>query len=377
VEKETGGSMLTLPDHFSKFLMNIQPGLERVALAQAFPNGIRDYLQETDLIATTQPHSRLTGSYARYTAIKNIKDVDIILFADSSYRDEGDKGPEELLDDLVTALKGLPKALGDESGYIDAELALRRQRRSVNVCISLKGESFAIDVVPATLIDGINDAFWIPDKEWNKWIKSNPLGYGKYLNTLNKEGKDKVIHLMKMLKHWRDVRMIYRRPKSYWLECMVVKHIEDNHLVFDDKSHAELFADLIQAIYDDFLPEWEDEDEVPKISDPMLGNNVAWNWERAEFETFMRRVDESRKWASRALSCDSEEDAIELWQKVFNRGDEEYFPSTMDDTLKTLAEGSKAGTLRYTSTGIILSRSSPEIQSRESPPHRFYGVDEE
>jgi len=369
--------MLTLPDHFTKFLMNIQPKPERLALAQAFPNEIRDYLQESELIATIYPHSRLAGSYARNTAIKDIKDVDIVLFAVSSYRDDKDKGLEKLLNDLVAALKDLPEALGDENGYLDAELALRRQRRSVNVCISLKEESFAMDIVPAVLIDGINEVFWIPDKEWNKWIKSNPLGYGKYLSTLNKECKDKVVPLMKMLKHWRDARMIYRRPKSYWLECMVVKHIEGDHLVFDDKSNAELFANLIQAIYDDFLPEWEDEDRVPKISDPMLGNNVAWNWKRAEFETFMRRVDESRKWAERALNCDSEEDAIELWQKVFNRDDEGYFPSTIDDTLKALAEGSKAGTLRYTSTGIILPRPSPEIQSRESPPHRSYGIDEE
>lgn len=369
--------MLTLPDHFSKFLMNIQPGLERVALAQAFPNGIRDYLQETDLITTTQPHSRLTGSYARNTAIKNIKDVDIILFADSSYRDDGDKGPEELLDDLVTALKGLPKALGDESGYVDAELALRRQRRSVNVCITLIGELFAVDVVPAVLIGGANETFWIPDKEWNKWIKSNPLGYGKYLSALNKKYKDKVVPLIKMLKHWRDVQMIYRRPKSYWLECMVVKHIEDDRLIFDDKSHAELFSNLLQSIYGDLLPVWEDEDKVPIIPDPMLGNNVAWNWKRSEFETFMRRVDESRRWAERALNCEKDADAIDLWQKVFNKDDEEYFPSNVDDTLKALAEGSRVGTLRYTSTGIILPRPSPDIQSWESPSHRFYGDGDE
>jgi hypothetical protein len=369
--------MLTLPDHFTKFLMNIQPKPERVALAQAFPDEIRKYLQKTDLIITTPPHSRLAGSYARNTAIKNIKDVDIILFADSSYRDDGDKGPEELLDDLVTAIKDLPEALGDENGYIDAELSLRRQRRSVNVCITLKGEPFAVDVVPSVLIEEVDETFWVPDKDWNKWIKSNPLGYGKYLSALNKKHKDKIIPLIKMLKHWRDVQMIYRRPKSYWLECMVVKHIEGNHLNFDDKSHAELFANLLQAIYDEFQPIWDDENKVPQISDPMLGNNVAWNWKRAEFETFMRRVDESRKWAGRALNDEEEGDAIELWQKVFNNDDEKYFPSNVDDSLKALAESSRAGTLRFTSTGIILPGPSADSQSWESPSHRFYGVEDE
>src|SRR4030067_3870088 len=287
--------MIVLPDHFTGLLSNIQPSPKRIGLAQKIPDLIRNYLQSTDLIATVNPHSRLVGSYARNTAIKDIKDVDIIVFANSSYRKDKDNNPNTLLDDLVTALRELPRVLGDEFGYIDTELFLRRQRRSVHVCITLEEEPLDIDIVPAVLKGEIDDTLWVPDKDWNKWIESNPLGYGKYLSGLNKKHGGKVIPLVKMLKQWRDTQMIYRRPKSYWLECLIVNYVEDDQIIIDDKSHAEIFANLLKEIFDNYSNVIEKENKVPIIPDPMLRNNVAWNWERPEFETFMRRVDESRK----------------------------------------------------------------------------------
>jgi hypothetical protein len=94
--------------------------------------------------------------------------------------------------------------------------------------------------------------------------------------------------------------MIYKRPKSYWLECLVVHQIGKKVKV-DGKSYAELFADMLDAIYDKFSCILNDTDKVPEIADPMLGHNVAFNWERSHFETFMLRVDESRKWARHSL----------------------------------------------------------------------------
>jgi hypothetical protein len=107
-----------------------------------------------------------------------------------------------------------------------------------------------------------------------------------------------------------------------------------------------------------------------------LENNVAWNWERAEFETFMRRVDQSRSWATRALESDCEADAIELWQKVFNReGEDEYFPSIVEDTAKAMAAARVANSLRVTSTGALVTGRLPGTPSVPSPVHQFYGDD--
>lgn len=239
-------------------------------------------------------------------------------------------------------------------------------------------ETFNVDVVPVILADNLDEPLWIPDREWSKWIKTDPLGYGKYLSALNKVNGYKVIPLIKMLKHWRDVRMVYRRPKSYWLECILVNLIDRKKIEFDGRSYAEIFSTLLNEIYLDFEADFEKEKAVPKVSDPMLGNNVAWNWERSEFETFMRRVYECSKWAIRALESNDEEEAIVLWQNIFNRdGQDEFFPLKVEDSVKELAAARNAGTIRVTPSGALLTGSVPGVTSWASPAHRFYGMENE
>jgi hypothetical protein len=372
--------MYTLPDHFDKFLTNIQPRENRSVLAQTIPEFVRDYLKGTDLLKTVAPQSRLAGSYGRRTAIKNIKDVDTLVFINPDYKTGKDREPINVLNDLVDALQDLPKYLGDYEGTIDADLAIRRQRRSVHVTFTLSSgngqvdEAFEMDVVPVVALDGLDKSLWVPDWDWSKWIETDPLGYGGYLSAINKVNCGKVKPLIKMLKHWRDVRMIYLRPKSYWLECMIVGLIEGEKLFFKDMSYAEIFSNLLGAIFERYEEDFQKESAVPKILDPMLSNNVAWNWERKDFETFIRRVDESSRWAKRALECENEADAIALWQKVFNRdGEDEYFPTTVDDAAKAIAAARNAGTLRVTPTGTLLTNVAVGIHSVQSPPHQFYG----
>lgn len=117
--------MITLPDHFDSLLTNIQPRSTRITLAQEIPASIRKFLQETDLLATVDPQSRLAGSYGRSTAIKNIKDVDLLVFIDPLYKDDKDRGPQIALNDLIDALQGFPEAQGDENGSVNGDLALR------------------------------------------------------------------------------------------------------------------------------------------------------------------------------------------------------------------------------------------------------------
>ena len=67
--------MLTLPDHFRILRKRIEPDDERAEAAKNIPAQVRDFLRNDEAIKTVYPHSRLAGSYARHTAIKDIKDV--------------------------------------------------------------------------------------------------------------------------------------------------------------------------------------------------------------------------------------------------------------------------------------------------------------
>lgn len=352
--------MLTLPDHFRVLLQRIEPKGERAEAAKNIPAQVRDFLQENEGISTVDPHSRLAGSYARHTAITDIKDVDIILLIAPEYREQA---PGDVIETLSNALQGLPEAL-DDNGEI---IVSRRQRRSINV--RLEKSDFDLDIVPAVALDGLGEPLDIPDKDWSIWVKTHPLGYAERLSELNGNHGDKVVRLVKLLKQWRDVHMVYRRPKSYWLECMVYRRIADGTVSTDGISYAELFRNLLGSIYDDFLPYLNRSGAIPKIKEPMLGKNVAHNWERNAFESFMRRVEESHRWAEKALKQDSEPEAVQLWQNVFG----EWFPDSVEqEKAKSLRAAALTGNIIVTSTGRVLTE-RPKERHVQPSPQRFYG----
>lgn len=354
--------LLTLPEYFKQFLWNIEPPEQRLAVAREIPGDVRRYLEENEYFDTQHPHSRLTGSYKRHTAVHNIKDVDFLVFV----RYEGDKPePANVLKELHAVLDGLPEALG----YGGRAQTLRGQRRSVHV--EFDDEDFHLDVVPALIPDGIDEVLLVPDRTWGKWVESHPLGYGKALSALNAANGEKVVPVVKMVKHWRTFQMQRNRPKSYWLECLVYRHIEKGWVTTEGKSYAELFTDLLRSVHERFHKKFE-EGGVPSIPDPMLGNNVAFNWERSAFESFMRRLDKSISWAEKALDKDREQldEAIELWQKVFG---EEYFTDSPALRKRQKAAWLGAASGWIGSSGSVSVDRPEEEKGVKSPKHGFYG----
>ncbi len=353
--------MLSFSDHFDILRQRIEPDEARAQSARDIPALVREYLHQHEDLKTVSPHSRLAGSYARCTALKDIKDVDTLLILDKSYYS---RDPGEVLEEVFSVLGGLPEALGSSGKPV----IRRRQRRSINVHVD--EHDFDLDIVPAVAIQGIDKPLAIPDRDWSRWVDTHPLGYADKLSELNGKHQDKVVPLIKLFKHWRDVQMCYRRPKSYWLECLIYHQINDGKVTTKGRSSAELFQLVLASIVQDFRQDLEKAGKVPEIPDPMLGNNVAHNWERAAFETFMRRVDESLGWAERAIAEDDVEQVVALWQKVFG---EEWFPSEVEaQKAIRLRDAALAGNLFVTSNGrVTIGR--PERQSVQVPPQRFYG----
>lgn len=358
--------MLTLPDHFRELLAAIEPDPDRLELAQRIPADVRDFLKGCDHVQTTDPHTRLAGSYARHTAINNIKDVDILLIVNSDYYN---RPVEVVLDAVSSALYGLPKKLG----YTGEVTTRRRQRRSVNV--SFKEAGVSLDIVPAVARNGMSKPLEIPDREWTKWVKTHPLGYGDALSRINQQYGGKVVPLIKLLKQWRDAHMSYRRPKSYWLESLVFNLVSTKTVTTDGKAYSDLFRDVLGAIYANFSTCLNGTKSVPEIPDPMLGHNVAHNWERADFEAFMERIHQSYNWAQRALMPSvSEEDAVRLWKNVF--GDEKFPSSVADIKGRELRRALLVGTVHTTPLGKVFTE-KPHEAAIKAPPQRFYGDTEE
>jgi len=140
------------------------------------------------------------------------------------------------------------------------------------------------------------------------------------------------------------------------------------------QSLGVLFHDLLNAIdrqYKHLI--WTSKTATPNLPDPILGHNVSWNWNRSHFETFMRRIQDGRSWADKALQTNDRETAILYWQKIFG---EEYFPTEVEISASELAKTGLPGQSFVTSTGLILP--SQPVSGIYTPTQstKFHGTEQ-
>lgn len=363
---------IPLGPNFRKLLEKIRPTDERSDAAQKYPRLVRDFLEDSDLLATVDPGTRLTGSYGRRIAIHEIKDVDFVVFLNEDYED---LGAERALLDLRTALDALADALEDDLGE-RPEVDLRDQRRSVRVCF--RTADFYLDVVPVRAPDGADDVLLVPDREWTNWQPTACVQYGDRFSELN-QGlcEEKLVPLMKLIKHWRYMKLKRNQAKSFWVEAMVVKLMVEEQIAFAGASLADVVATTFAAIRDFCAPYLAQESGTPVVPDPMipdLNPNVAFNWDRDDFETFMRRIDEACDASADAVATDNATDAIAEWQKVFG---DEWFPSTIDEEADQAKAAAAASAISVGTAGAVHISAPPvDVRVVRSRPHVFYGDDE-
>lgn len=353
--------MYPLVLHFKTLLQELQPSPERLDLARDLPSQVREFLKQHEDFETKSPHSRLVGSYAQHLSVGDIKDVDFLVFVDGDPTDD-DPQPRDVLRDLVTVLDDLPEYLG-YSGSSNFDFT--RNRRSVTV--TFDDEDFHLDVVPCIAPNGTDEPIWVPDLGFETWIESHPLGVVALIKELEEEHPGRMRNLAKLLKHFRNEQMTYMRPKSYWLVALVIEAIRDGE-IDTEESLAVCFDRLLNHLYNKFAATYGRPGATPNIKDPMLGHNVSWNWARSDFEAFMRRLDEGRKWTGRAIATNDKEKAIELWRRVF--GDK--FPETVEDEARSLSESLRPGMSRVAASGLVLPTGTA-TRSTPVPSTRFYG----
>jgi hypothetical protein len=355
--------MHTLGTFFDVLDENIRPPQERLDAARDLPPLLREYLRQHQNFATVEPHSRLVGSYAQDLSVTDVKDVDILVRVDG---DPENNEPEakQLIRELKAALDGVPEALGFV-GWTDVDIS--GARRSVHVY--LENRDFHFDVIPCVAPDGLEEALYVPDRGFNKWVPSHPVGFVQLLDELNKEHGRKVKRLGRLLKHFRDHQMKQRRPKSYWLGALLVHQVRGS--LDTSQPLAVVFRDLLDGVYNRYASLLgQDNDATPNIPDPLLGHNISWNWGRPAFETFMRRLDDGRKWATKALDADDRETAISYWQRLFG---EEFFPTEVEEAAKDQAEKARPGAAAVLGSGMVVSRNPGTGIYTPTRPTTFHG----
>lgn len=291
--------MLSVYDAFEKFRSRLELTTGEQNDVTSKHTKIRDYLYEKFPLQ----NALLTGSYARDTKTKPLKDVDIFcIFKDDEkkYRWET---PDKVLNDFT-------EVLADKYGADN----VKPRRRSIMVKFStptpVNGITpdvvLSFDVVPAYKL---NEDFEIPDSQLGKWIKSNPFIHAKKATDANKAYAEKWKPLVKMIKKWNQHNEKPVDP-SFLLEVMALSIITPPvppavNYPYELKA---FFATVAERISES----WEDPAGLgPPVSDQMDSIKIS---------NAVKALRDAEHAATRAIRLEKSGkvgDALKEWQQLF------------------------------------------------------------
>ncbi len=249
--------MLSIDEAFRKFKSRLELNEKETANASNRQQEVRNYLDTKFKI----DRSFLTGSYARWTKTKPLKDVDIFFVMKVSEDHYLSKAPSAILTDFHDALV---EKYGDKA---------RKQNRSINVDFGVKADAddntdyrvISVDVVPA--FEKGSD-FQIPDDDLGKWIGTNPKIHADKAVQAHQAYSNEWKGLVRMVKYWNNNPKHGEKPvkPSFLIEVMAMECLHGPWGGQFDREMQGFFSTLADRIFD----KWPDPAGLgPAISDGM------------------------------------------------------------------------------------------------------------
>lgn len=251
--------MMTVNEAFRKFKSRLELNDKEQANASARHTEVRDYLDTKFGIE----RSFLTGSYARHTKTKPLKDIDIFFVLKKSGKDYRSMAPSSVLGDFYDALV-------EKYG----KAAVRKQGRSVNVDFGVVVDAddntdyrvMSVDAVPAY---AVGKDYEIPDADKGAWIKTNPETHAEKAIAAHQAYSSEWKGLVRMVKYWNNnPRHGDEKPvkPSFLIEVMALQCLYGDWQGRFDYEIQAFFATLADRI----LEAWADPAGLgPPISDGM------------------------------------------------------------------------------------------------------------
>src|SRR6185295_1326081 len=250
--------MLAIEDAFRKFKSRLELNAREQKNTTTRHTEIREYLRARFEIE----NDFMTGSYARHTKTKPLKDIDIFFVMKESEAHYLNKNASAVLDKYRAELE---KEYGSK--------AVRKQSRSINVDFGVFVDEedntdykiLSVDVVPAFESDG---NYQIPDGDTGKWIKTNPTIHADKATQAHQGYSNEWKGLVRMVKYWNNNPAHGEKPikPSFLIEVMALQCLHGGWGGSFERELQGLFATLADRIHD----EWTDPAGLgPPISNGM------------------------------------------------------------------------------------------------------------
>jgi hypothetical protein len=199
--------MLSVDEAFLKFKSRLEISTSEAADASARQTRIRKVVAD----GIDRDHDFLTGSYARHTKTKPLKDVDIFVVLGDGAADLRTEAP-------AAVLGAIKRILDPEFGDPRVEIARRSVRVDFGVRIvdDVSDKVVSFDVVPAFEEGG---HYVIPDKVLGRWMATDPRIHAEEATAANKACDGMWKPLVKMIKKWNEHNGKPIKP-SFLIEVM-------------------------------------------------------------------------------------------------------------------------------------------------------------
>jgi hypothetical protein len=280
--------MPTVPQVFDQLVRNLELTNKEQEEASRQQNVVRNNLRTSLDIE----QDFLSGSYRRRTAIRPLKDIDLVLvLAEAKHRELRSDPPQKTLALVQSALaRAYPNAAPP-----------RMQARSVN--IEFRGTDIGYDVVPA--FRHAAGGYLIPDRERGSWIRSDPELHHQACITANQAAGNMLNPLIKMAK---ALNARHHRPlRSFHLEVMAYSAFSGRPAALDSGLHR-----LILHLADRVLQSCPDPAKLgPNIDQGMTSE------QRAQIRRVLDGWAQSAEKAIRATQRGDIEAAHATWSALF------------------------------------------------------------
>ncbi len=288
--------MLTVAEAFSKFKSRLELSSGEQEDASRRQQRIRKILGDTFAIN----RDFLTGSYARHTKTKPLKDVDIFVVLGDNEAHYRNEPPGHVL-------SAVRDALTDEYGAHRVTI----QRRSVRVDFGVRlvddltGAVMSFDVTPAFAIEG---HYEIPDRHTGDWMPTDPRVHATKATDANDAFDGQWKPVVKMIKKWNEHHDKPIKP-SFLIEVMSLDLLTDWAGSYPRELKA-WFATAIDAIDET----WDDPAGLGHpVSDRMLGDAGL----RAAARIALKQAEAACADAIIHEQAERTGAALDTWQELF------------------------------------------------------------
>jgi hypothetical protein len=183
---------------------------------------------------------------------------------------------------------------------------------NLSIAKDTSAESYALNEAYAFFSKAKEDPQWklepllIPDREANKWDKTDPLEQIRWTQEKNKNCNGHYVNVVKAIKWWKKVNMEdYKHPKSYPLEHFIGDCCPDNI-----SSVAEGIVDVFERIVS-YYP------TKPFLCDRGVPeHDVFKRLTDEDYDIFYSYVSEAAILAREAFDDEVLSDSVEKWRKL-------------------------------------------------------------